>query len=820
MGALDRFAVFALGALAAFGCSSRYRPRGGREADAAGCVSDNIPARQPFDVKLVVIDEQGVPVSGAVLDLGKEPTHVSQSDGSVRLSGLTSPVLAIVSAPGFLAEPVPLGRGDGRVEGPVSVRLLSDKGGKRIAVHSAGDVMFGRRYENPVEGEPLIPEAAVPDGARHVVASVRRVFAASDVRTFNLETVVADLPDDAKYPGKRFILRSPPGTLAGVAALQASVVGLANNHSRDYLDRGIVETVNALNGAGIPFTGASASDGEAPPFVVNARGARVGVLTWTTVEGSFVNDSYPPEDKPRPAGAPASEAWQYEQRPWSYRGISFEVPLAERRIRTGWEIFRTAEPGMTTTDQAGSWTSLATAYPEMQDWVARRGHGGAALWRGPTGTAAIRKLASEVDLVIVQFHAGYQFQEAPSVNVQAIARASIDAGADLVVCHHPHVLQGFEWYKGHLIAYSLGNFVFDQDFLSTFSSTILRTVWEGKTLVEARAIPVELEAYRPMPAVDRAARLNTFRLWERSVMRAESDRNSIGVRAAVAEPVGDSRLAHLTFEHNTGRIVSQAPQPRTIELQVSAGTVVPIAFDGLIDPRLGLTGADGGSIYVGRDVFGWGRFEDELADETVNGGAHWAVNECNKAIVRGDAAEGVGFLRMRRSASSTTQIVARPVARIPLSRHRIHAAIDSAAPPLDPQPRYSVRFKARMEGSVPASLRLELYRFDDNNPTEDPDSERIEKLELPFTPESGRGWQPFELTIDPEKLGSSQSAGNMVLLYVQLKPGEAILDIDDIQFMEWRPAASMHDRFGFYDSVKNDGTAPRTLHIVGLPATP
>ena len=50
----------------------------------------------------------------------------------------------------------------------------------------------------------------------------------------------------------------------------------------------------------------------------------------------------------------------------------------------------------------------------------------------------------------------------------------------------PHVLQGFEWYKGRLIAYSLGNFVFDQDFLSTFPSVILRTIFEGDRMIDAR----------------------------------------------------------------------------------------------------------------------------------------------------------------------------------------------------------------------------------------------------------------------------------------------------------------------------------------------
>ena len=89
--------------------------------------------------------------------------------------------------------------------------------------------------------------------------------------------------------------------------------------------------------------------------------------------------------------------------------------------------------------------------------------------------------------------------------LQEVAHASIDAGADIVIGHHPHVLQGFEWYDGKLIAYSLGNLVFDQDFLATYASTMLRVVYEGDRLIEAKVYPLSLEGYRPLPAADALA---------------------------------------------------------------------------------------------------------------------------------------------------------------------------------------------------------------------------------------------------------------------------------------------------------------------------
>lgn len=73
----------------------------------------------------------------------------------------------------------------------------------------------------------------------------------------------------------------------------------------------------------------------------------------------------------------------------------------------------------------------------------------------------IAKVRSEgAQLVIVIFHWGNEKEDVPDSNQTALGRMAIDAGADLVCGHHPHVLQGFESYKGKYIVYSLGNFCF------------------------------------------------------------------------------------------------------------------------------------------------------------------------------------------------------------------------------------------------------------------------------------------------------------------------------------------------------------------------
>lgn len=76
-------------------------------------------------------------------------------------------------------------------------------------------------------------------------------------------------------------------------------------------------------------------------------------------------------------------------------------------------------------------------------------------------TAAIQSLKDAgADLVIVSFHWGIEKENYPDETQQTLAHAAIDQGADLVLGHHPHVLQGIEKYQGKYIVYSLGNFCF------------------------------------------------------------------------------------------------------------------------------------------------------------------------------------------------------------------------------------------------------------------------------------------------------------------------------------------------------------------------
>lgn len=94
-------------------------------------------------------------------------------------------------------------------------------------------------------------------------------------------------------------------------------------------------------------------------------------------------------------------------------------------------------------------------------WKADKNVAGVAeTYETKRAVAAIAKAKEQADIVVVMVHWGKERVDQPEPYQKDYARQYIDAGADLVIGSHPHVLQGFEMYKGKWIAYSLGNFIF------------------------------------------------------------------------------------------------------------------------------------------------------------------------------------------------------------------------------------------------------------------------------------------------------------------------------------------------------------------------
>jgi len=97
----------------------------------------------------------------------------------------------------------------------------------------------------------------------------------------------------------------------------------------------------------------------------------------------------------------------------------------------------------------------------------------------------IQKAKTLADIVVVSFHWGEEYQMQHNSFQEQLAHLAIDSGADLIVGHHPHVVQEVEEYNGGYIAYSLGNFVFDQNFSEDTRNGFILTVFVRNGKIES-----------------------------------------------------------------------------------------------------------------------------------------------------------------------------------------------------------------------------------------------------------------------------------------------------------------------------------------------
>jgi poly-gamma-glutamate synthesis protein (capsule biosynthesis protein) len=118
-------------------------------------------------------------------------------------------------------------------------------------------------------------------------------------------------------------------------------------------------------------------------------------------------------------------------------------------------------------------------------------------------TEDVKGLLERADAVVVSMHAGNEYQRKPNAQQQKFARAAIDAGASVVVGHHPHVTQPMESYGGGVIFYSLGNLVFDQfQQKDTQRGWIADVRFVGKRLAEYNVIPVDIVRTAPRASLE------------------------------------------------------------------------------------------------------------------------------------------------------------------------------------------------------------------------------------------------------------------------------------------------------------------------------
>jgi poly-gamma-glutamate synthesis protein (capsule biosynthesis protein) len=245
-------------------------------------------------------------------------------------------------------------------------------------------------------------------------AGVWRAFAGADHVFANLEVALTEQTSPAD---KLVCLRAAPELAAEFVAANIDVVTLANNHTMDFGTEGMRETRRAIGAIGLPGVGAGENVAEAlTPVILGSAPVRTAFLGLSAT---------------LPAGAAAA----------ANRG-----GVAPLRVRTDYvldPVIAAEEPAMA---------------PFVHTVVSE-----ADLERACAAVAAAKRGA---ELVVVALHWGVSTGLVPAVQgwlatyQQPVAHRLIDAGADAIIGHHPHVLQGVESYRGRPIFYSLGNLLF------------------------------------------------------------------------------------------------------------------------------------------------------------------------------------------------------------------------------------------------------------------------------------------------------------------------------------------------------------------------
>lgn len=138
------------------------------------------------------------------------------------------------------------------------------------------------------------------------------------------------------------------------------------------------------------------------------------------------------------------------------------------------------------------------AYSYSNERVADKKNGtyGVASLDAEKMKSQVAELKKSADAVVVSMHAGTEYETVPGRAQKDFAHAAIDAGASLVIGHHPHVVQTAEKYKDGYILYSLGNFVFDQMWSEeTRLGAIAEITFDGDKISKIDFVPVKIFDY-------------------------------------------------------------------------------------------------------------------------------------------------------------------------------------------------------------------------------------------------------------------------------------------------------------------------------------
>ncbi|USN53078.1 MAG: CapA family protein [Candidatus Nomurabacteria bacterium] len=295
---------------------------------------------------------------------------------------------------------------------------VPEESSQSMHLYAVGDIMLSR----------TVADKMAKKGNDYPFSGMKDILQQADAVFANLECPITA---GRHIEAEELSFRANPGVEELMADANISAVSLANNHSPNFGNDGLLDTISYLDAAGIASTGAGEDlDQAEQPALLTRNGITIAIVAYTW--SSLVPASYGASD---------------------------------------------TQPG--------------TAFMDIANMQ-----------------SAVQRAQEMADYVFVSMHSGIEYTYTPTQQQIDFAHAAIDAGAELVIGHHPHVVQNIEAYKGKYILYSLGNFIFDQMWSQPTREGMLADIeidsQEGVTGLDF--VPVIIDDYaRPRPATDKEA---------------------------------------------------------------------------------------------------------------------------------------------------------------------------------------------------------------------------------------------------------------------------------------------------------------------------
>lgn len=334
----------------------------------------------------------------------------------------------------------------------------------------AGDIMLSRSLKPYTEP---------------AYADMLALLRGCDAGIANLETVVRHPEEGHPNFTMGTPMTTPPALLDDLKWMGFQLVSIANNHATDYGVAGVEAMVAHLRSAGLKAAGAgrNMAAARAPAYIDTACG-RVGLVAATAFYRPWNTASdQRPDAIGRPGINPLGFSTTYEVDGPAFEAlqrIGEQLGLAQEKERHARQFYSASELGHKSTDKL-------TLFGQQF----RRGEKYAVETRvnKPDADANLKAIAEarrQCDWLVFSFHS-HEFGDGGRLTAPSDAgltdpgrfavefsRAAIDAGADVVAGHGPHLTLGAELHRDRPIFYSLGNFIFQNDTVEQFPSESYR----------------------------------------------------------------------------------------------------------------------------------------------------------------------------------------------------------------------------------------------------------------------------------------------------------------------------------------------------------